>query len=83
MFNAVQNEIKRRRITDGSEFKIHRLDATDLGKLKPEELVSLNFDSKRACQISNELVNGKFETLQKTMGVKFLFTYDVQRLLPD
>lgn len=78
MYRAVKNAT--RDLRTGSDFAIHPVDLTDLFKLTPVDLVTLGYGQDIAEEVSGALFRGEFDLLGVTMGVRFIRTFEAERL---
>jgi hypothetical protein len=53
------------------EFPINPIDATDLSKLKPADLMNRGYEEAVAENVSYDLLHGSLIELGKTLGIKF------------
>lgn len=69
-------------LAPGTEFRINAIDARDLCKLRPSDLISQGYDEKIAEEISSALLNGDFGPLGTSRGLRLSVVRVQPGLLP-
>lgn len=66
----------------GSVFRVNAVEAHDLRKLTVRDLVSRDVDEKIAEGVSSALLDGNYELLARSMGLRLHVVRNAPRLLP-
>jgi hypothetical protein len=67
----------------GETFAVNAIDARDLAKLRPSDLVALGFDEQAADVASAAMLDGDFEPIARRMGLRLIISHEAPRLIPD
>jgi hypothetical protein len=67
----------------GSEFTVNSIEAYDLRKLRPSDLIAVGYDDKIAEEVSSALLNGDYTPLARSMGIQLTVSHEADRLLSE
>ncbi len=81
MFDVLRHAMRER--TAGSEILINSLEAKDLQKLRPSDLIERGYGEEIAEQVCTALLMGDYDALADSMRLRLRLSYDAPRLLPE